>query len=203
MVPTDSELLTAWRGGDDDAAQQLVERHFDALCRFFRSKLGDDVDDLIQRTFLDCVESRDKIRDGAFRAYLFRVARNRLIDRIRKRSGQPEFDPHSSAVPDQAATTPSHAVVRQQEVRLLQRALRRLSLDHQVALGLYYWDSLTTPEIAVVLEVSPHTIRSRLTRARDRLRDEIRELAESPELCTSTLESLDDWATRMGAIRGE
>lgn len=202
-MSADDALLAAWRAGDLQAGDELVQRYFAPLYRFFSTRLGDEVEDLIQRTFLDCVESRDKIRDGAFRAYLFRVARNRLVDRIRKRSGQPDFDPHSSAVPDQAATTPSHAVVRQQEVRLLQRALRRLSLDHQVALGLYYWDSLTTPEIAVVLEVSPHTIRSRITRARDRLRDEIRELAESPELCTSTLESLDDWATRMGEFRGE
>ncbi len=199
-MSTDDALLRAWQTGDLQAGDELVQRYFAPLYRFFSLRLGDEVEDLIQRTFLDCVETRDKIRDGAFRAYLFRVARNRLIDRIRKRSGQPEFDPHSSAVPDSASTTPSRAVVQQQEVQLLQRALRRLTLDHQVALGLYYWDGLRTAEIAIVLGVSPHTVRSRLARARDQLRDEVRVLAESPSVCTSTLEGLDDWATRIGAL---
>ncbi len=85
-------------------------------------------------------------------------------------------------------------------MRILQRALRRLSLDHQIALGVYYWDNLTTPEIATVLDVSPHTVRSRLARARERLRQEVETIAGSPDLCTSTLESLEAWAQRVGDV---
>lgn len=46
---TDVELLEAWRGGDRRAGEQLFERHFDAVSRFFRNKLEFGVDDLIQR----------------------------------------------------------------------------------------------------------------------------------------------------------
>jgi DNA-directed RNA polymerase specialized sigma24 family protein len=55
---TDIELLEAWRGGDRRAGEQLFERHYAAVARFFRNKLEFGVDDLIQRTFLACVEGR-------------------------------------------------------------------------------------------------------------------------------------------------
>lgn len=197
---SDDVLLAAWAEGDTLAGDELVQRYFSRLYRFFSVRLGDEIDDLVQRTFLDCVASRDRIQEGGFRAYLFRVARNRLIDHLRHTLGQPEFDPHSSVLPDASATTPSLAVARQQEVRLLQRALRRLPLDQQITLGLYYWDGLTTPEIGIALDVSPHTVRSRLARARDGLRQHIESLAESPELSTSTIEGLEAWASKIGEL---
>ena len=51
------ELLEAWRGGDRRAGEQLFERHYAAVSRFFRKKLEFGVDDLIQRSFLACVEA--------------------------------------------------------------------------------------------------------------------------------------------------
>ena len=41
----DLELLEAWRAGDRAAGQRLIGRYFDSIARFFRSKLGDDVED--------------------------------------------------------------------------------------------------------------------------------------------------------------
>ncbi len=198
-MDSDEALLQAWRDGDRHMGDQLVQKHFPALHRFFRVRVGDDVDDLIQRTFLDCVTRRESIRAGGFRAYLFRVARNRLVDHIRQTSRQPDFDPHTSVVPDRC-TTPSLAIARHQEVRLIRQALRRLALDHQIALGLYYWDGLTTPEMADALEIPANTVRSRLSRARDRLREAVEAIAESPELCSSTLDGLETWAGKLGAL---
>src|SRR5690606_17645112 len=48
----DRELFEAWRTGDRAAGQQLIERHYDAIVRFFRTKAGPQTDDLVQRTFL-------------------------------------------------------------------------------------------------------------------------------------------------------
>lgn len=196
---SDEALLEGWRGGDRSAGDELVQRYFAKLYRFFGTRVGDEAEDLIQRTLLDCVAGRDGIRSGGFRAYLFRVARNRLVDHLRKGLSQPDFDPHTSVVPDSTGS-PSFAVARKEEVRLLQRALRTLALDHQIALGLYYWDGLTTPELAEVLEVSPHTVRSRLARARERLREQVEALASSAALSTSTLEGLETWAAKVGAL---
>ncbi|MCH9683177.1 MAG: hypothetical protein K0V04_17210 [Deltaproteobacteria bacterium] len=43
-MATDFELLDAWKGGDKAAGNALFQRHFDSVCRFFRSKVGEGVD---------------------------------------------------------------------------------------------------------------------------------------------------------------
>ncbi len=53
-------------------------------------------------------------------------------------------------------------------------ALRSLSIEFQMVLELTYWEDLSGAEIAVVLGVSPHTVRSRLSRARAALRSVLR-----------------------------
>ena len=60
--PEDLALLHAWHRGDDGAAETLLQRHFDTLYRFFRSKLDGPIDDLIQSTLLACIEQRDRFR---------------------------------------------------------------------------------------------------------------------------------------------
>ena len=137
------ELLEAWRTGDRDASEELIGRHFDPICRFFRGKLGGDVEDLIQRTFLDCVESRDHVTGGSFRAYLFRVAKNRLYDHLRAGLRQPQPAEVSLASLVDIATSPSQLVARSQEHQLLVAALRRIPLDYQIALELAYWEAMT------------------------------------------------------------
>src|SRR5687767_9859628 len=86
MAATDVELLEAWRGGDKPAGVELFERHFDAIYRFFRSKVDDAAEDLTQQTFLGCVRGKQVFRgDASFRTYLYTIARNRLYTHIRDR----------------------------------------------------------------------------------------------------------------------
>jgi RNA polymerase sigma-70 factor (ECF subfamily) len=190
-VQTDAELLAAWRSDDRAAGDELIRRHFESICRFFRAKLGDDVEDLIQRTFLDCVTARDRVEEGGFRAYLFAVARNRLYDHLRARHRGPErLDLSLRSLAD-LGTSPSQAVARDEQEHLLLAALRCIPLEFQIALELAYWEGLTGPEIATVLAIPANTVRSRLARARAAIRDEIERLATAPDLGRSTLHSLD------------
>jgi RNA polymerase sigma-70 factor (ECF subfamily) len=190
-VRSDAELLEAWRADDRAAGDELIRRHFDPICRFFRAKLGDDVEDLIQKTFLDCVTSRERVGEGGFRAYLFAVARNRLYDHLRARYRTPEAVDLSSRSLADLGTTPSQQVARDREEQLLLAALRRIPLEYQIALELAYWEGLSGPEIATVLAIPANTVRSRLARARAAVRDQIERLADAPELGHSTLSRLD------------
>jgi len=56
------------------------------LVRFFRSKVGDEYPDLVQRTFLGVVEGRERLADpGRFRQYLFSTAYNQLFKHLTRR----------------------------------------------------------------------------------------------------------------------
>ena len=76
----DVELLLAWRGGDEEAGNRLARRHFQDIYTFFRTKAPDGAEDLTQQTFLHAVRARDRVDErGGFRAYLFGIARHRLL----------------------------------------------------------------------------------------------------------------------------
>ncbi len=197
----DAELLGAWQAGDASAGNELVVRHFASVSRFFRNKLGDDVQDIIQRTFLDCVAKRDAIRDTpGFRPFLFAIAHRRLVDELRRRGRRPTFDPASESI---AALdmSPSHAMTADERERLLQRALCLLPLEQQVALELFYWERMRGKEIAEVLGVSAHTVRSRIARAKEALRTKLIEVAENSAVGHETAEGLETWARRVGDLQ--
>jgi len=179
-VRTDLELLGAWRGGDIAAGDVLVSRHWASISRFFRAKVGDDGADLISQTFLACVESKDKIEGDNIKAYLFGVARRRLADHLRKRVRAPAIDFTVSSLVD-LATGPATAVARRQRSELLRDGLARIPLDDQIALELSYFEAMSTREIADVLEIPENTVRSRLSRAREKLRAALAELATPDE----------------------
>ncbi len=199
MSAEDPELLERWREGDPASGNELFERHFRAVFRFFRAKVDEDLaEDLAQQTFLGLIAARDRagLHHG-FRAYLFGVARKTLLMHLRTRMRTaPAVDVSATAIADlQVSAATRIAVATEHE--LLARALRRLPLDFQIAVELYYWESLSTVEIAEVLEVPEGTVRSRLTRARSQLAEHIRAIAETPELARSTLVDLDAWVASL------
>ena len=137
---TDLELLDAWCAGDADAGDALIRRHFDAVCRFFRSKLGEDIEDLIQRTFQICTARRAELRqDGSFRGYLFGVARHLLLDHLRLRYRRGAHEDLSAHSLRDLGTSPSEAVARDERERLIHEALRRIPLEQRIILELAHW----------------------------------------------------------------
>lgn len=194
-MTTDAELLEAWATGDRNAANEMFERYFDPLYRFFRSKTSSNIEDLVQETFLAAVSQRERIRGAtSFRAYLFGIARNLLFQQFRRRRVRGEdVDVMSHSVED---VTPGASTVlgEKQEHRLLADALRRIPIDHQIALELKYWEKLTGPEIAETLGLTEPAVRSRLRRAKEALKAEIERLASSAALVQSTWAGLEQWA---------
>ena len=195
----DFGLLQAWRDGDEAAGEALFERHFDAIYRFFCNKVGRDVDDLVQQTFLGCLEARPRMRgDASFRTFLFAVARKQMLRHREGRYGGPGGPSFQDSRVADLDASPTQLVVDHQEQALLLRALRRLPLDLQIALELFYWDSLPSAELAEVLEIPHGTVRSRLRRARELLREQVERLTDDPTLAQSTLGDFERW---MGSVK--
>lgn len=177
----DEALLTAWAGGDDGAGAALYQRHFDALYRFFRTKAPADYEDLIQTTMLECVRSKERFRGEApFRAFLFGVARNCLLHHFRSRfRDRLDFDASRSSVAD-LDPRPSTIAARHAESHRLLEALRHIPIDLQLVLELHYWEEMTTRDLAIVLELPQGTVKSRLRRAREALREVLDSPATAP-----------------------
>jgi RNA polymerase sigma-70 factor (ECF subfamily) len=195
----DSELLVAWRAGDHAAGSELFDRHFESVRRFFATKVGSGVEDLVQQTFLACVGARDRLREEqGFRPYLFAVARSKLYDRLRETQRDASVDPSTLSVVD-LGLTPSVVVASREEEQIVKEALRRLPLDLQVALELYYFEGLRGSALARVLDIAEGTVRSRLRRGLDILRERIDELAKSPELRKQSASTLASWAEQINA----
>lgn len=197
----DFELLDAWRSGDLEAGSRLFDRHFESIHRFLRHKVGDDTDEVMQRTLLACVESRDRFRGASsFRTFLFGVARLELFSHYRRRrklDAQVDFESRSFFDLD---PSPSMVVARHKEQQLLHEALRRLPVDLQIALELHYWEGMSATEIGTVLEIPAGTVKSRLRRAKELLRETMEHLTLSKTQLESTLGDLDGWARSLGDV---
>jgi RNA polymerase sigma factor (sigma-70 family) len=194
----DAACLEAWRAGDRTAGQELFARYYEPVARFFINKVGDASADLIQRTFLACVEGLDRFRgDGSFRSYLFAVAYRQLCRHYRDNKGNRiDLDSVSAVALDPSL---SGLVVEREEMRLFLAGLRQVPLELQVVLELHYWEQCSVAEMATALAIPEGTVKSRLRRGREQLRAAVERLAARPELAASTVHGLETWAREVRA----
>lgn len=191
----DDTLFFAWRDGDTEAGRGLFARYYEAIACFFLSKVGDQTPDLVQRTFLGCLEGAKRYRgDGTFRSYLYGIAYKTLCKHYRERDRAAAHHDIEEATVHDLEPSPSALIADRQEQRLVLEALRRMPLQVQVILELFYWERLTGERIAEVLDMPVGTVRTKLRRGKIRLRELIEQLADSDELRRSTLANLDGWA---------
>lgn len=195
-MATDFDLLDAWRRGARAAADRLLRRHFDSIyCFFFNNKIDSGFEDLIKRTFLACVKSKDQFRgQSSFRTDLFTVARNELYRHFkRSRRERDASDLTTMSVLD-LETTPTRKIARHKE-QLSLEALRTIPVDLQICIELHYWEEFSTAELALVLRIPQGTAKSRLRRASEALEASMAELVgQGSPLHQSTMMNFDRWA---------
>ena len=167
----DAQLLEAWRGGDRGCGQLLMRRHYTVVLRYFELNATWAAEDLAQRTFMVLIENPERLRDPAsFRPYLLGIARRQLVMHKRAMARSRELGSFDDTAQSAPQTRMSTLMVRTQQQVILLRSLAALPSAPQLLLVLYYWQGIATPDLALHFEVNPITIRTRMTRARDRLR---------------------------------
>lgn len=191
----DEDLLRRWRDGDTQSGQALFARYYDRVSRFFANKVTTDRADLVQATFSACLDKIDGLeRAASFRSFLFSIARFELLHYYRRKSRREvELDAEQHTVCS-LDPTPSGVIAEHEEQRLLLEGLRRIPIDLQIVLELSYWEKLTSAEIGDMLSVPTGTVKSRVRRARERLEQELEQLADSRERLDSTMSNLANWA---------
>ncbi|KUN51305.1 RNA polymerase subunit sigma [Streptomyces canus] len=164
--------MTRSAAGDTAAFTPLVEAYSPALHGYFARRMPGAADDLLAEAWLQAFAARrtfDPSR-GSARGWLFGVARNVLAQHLR-RAGRQE------AVPGAEITDPWQAVDQRLDAAALAPALRRalaeLPVEEREMLLLVSWEQLTPAEAAAAVGIPAGTARSRLHRARGRLRDRL------------------------------
>jgi RNA polymerase sigma factor (sigma-70 family) len=201
MVPSDAELFGQWCAGDRRAGGQLFKRHFTTLYAFFGNTSVTGVDDLVQKTFLACVEGRDRIQDhSSFRAYMLGTARNVLYRAIDEwnRKGK-HFDHAVSSLHD-IDPSPSRVLAEKVEHRVLLEALRRIPIDNQIALQMYYLQGIRGPALAEILGIPEASVRSRIRRGLEKLNEVIAELGPATKLLDAPTEELEKWLESLAEV---
>lgn len=173
-MATDAQCLDAWRAGDASAGEELFERYFDGLYRFFANKVAHGIDDLVQETFLACAENRERVRDGSsFRAFVYGVAWRRLCRKWRDEYAQDAPMNLSRQSVADLGPSPSTGLRANEEQTALLNALWSIPAELQMVVELFYWEGLTSLEIGDAMGIPDGTARSRLRRAREQLREQM------------------------------
>ena len=193
----DAALVAAWQDGDQAAGAELFRQYYRPVLRFFQSKVGPQGADLVQRCFLRCLEVRARIRQGSsFRCFLFGVARHVLLEHYRSKRLGERIDFTERTVED-LGPTPTAEIAQGERTQQLLLALRRLPVEQQIVIELYYWEELNAREIAEIYALPEPTVRTRLRRAKLRLEQELGSVARSPGLVVETMANLETWAQRL------
>jgi RNA polymerase sigma-70 factor (ECF subfamily) len=184
----EAALVQRCAAGEEDACAALVDEHQRLVYQLALHLLGDHNEalDLSQEVFLRVFRTIHRFRgQSALRTWIYRIAINQARNRMRwwrrrRRGQQVSLDDHVRAhgeLPSESVTTSPERVYRQKEVAgRIWQALEALPFDQKTAIVLREIDGLSYDEIAFSLGVAVGTVKSRLARARESLRCELRGL---------------------------
>lgn len=169
----DDKLLKRAGRGDETAFLLLYERHREAVFRFaFRlSGTADVAEDVTHECFVHLIAHAadyDPTR-ASLRTYLCAAARNLTVSRLRRAGTEVPVD-DLAVEPAALAHDPLHVVLERELSTAVQRAVLSLSALQREAVILFEFEDLSLLEIAAVVGADVGTIKGRLHRARQRLR---------------------------------
>jgi RNA polymerase sigma-70 factor (ECF subfamily) len=169
----DVALVDAARAGSNDAFEALVDRYRAPVTRFaYRlTHDADEAHDIAQDAFLRAFRGlRDFRTDRPFARWLFVIARNASLDSIRRRRRNASFGPVDGEAP---ALGPEEFALRNDEAERVHEALAALPDGQRRALELFYLNGLRYREIASVLGIPLGTVKTYISRAKRRLREDL------------------------------
>ncbi len=198
VASSDKHLLAAWKEGDRRAGNELFQRHFEPIRRFFVNKTDGDVAELVQNTFVRCLDAAERFEGrSSFRTFLFAIAHNLLREHYRARVRDRRNEDLGELSIEDMGAGPSTILQAKREQQVLLRALRRIPFKDQVILELYYWEKLTAGQIGEIMDIPEDTARSRIRNGKKRLKAAIEDVASEPGIAESTAGDLDGWAEKI------
>lgn len=188
---TDNELVLRVRNGEAGAFDTLFERYYPRVFHFALRLDGNrsNAEDVAQAAFVKAYQSINGLRDGqAFLEWVYRIALNQVRDRAKQARRKPwmsfldlrrsEDTGEASREPVEFADStydPASVLTRKEMGVALKAAIAELPLEFREVLVLHHYQEMGLKEISSLLGVPDGTVKSRLGRARQRLRDAMAE----------------------------
>jgi RNA polymerase sigma-70 factor (ECF subfamily) len=173
-------LVDRAKRGDTDAFGRLYDRFQPEIVRYLSHRTGDAevAQDLAQQVFLKAWQAipRYEHRGAPFRAWLYRMAHNQMVDHFRARRPTSDLENVEIAEDPEAESF----VLAQEMNEHLQSALQRLSEDHRQVLVLRFLMEKSAREIGAIMGRKEVTVRGLQMRALHALRREIEEMGGLP-----------------------
>jgi RNA polymerase sigma-70 factor (ECF subfamily) len=178
VIVEDRQLIEECLRGRLEAFNELVRRYqdrlFNAVFRFLDN--AEDAQDVVQESFVSAWQALGRFKgDAKFFTWIYRIAINHAIDLKRKQKVSHSLEVHlheeMQPMDPSSGSRPDEAAERGEEAERLKRALNLVSSEHRLVLILKDIDGMKYEEMAEALDVPIGTIRSRLHRAREELRE--------------------------------
>ncbi len=180
MEKTDKSLIDAHLKGDSTAFGELVRRHGDSLLGYLTRISGnrEQAKDLFQETFKRVHEKAHTLRGNQFKGWLYTIATRLTMDcfrkgnRLRVVSLNQKLDcdgencrPLSAVAVAEKSDDPSEEAMKSEQKKLVRQAVESLPDRQRVTLVLAYYQGLSYPEVAAVLDCSVGTVKTQMFRA--------------------------------------
>ena len=185
MDAEDSELIVRSKDGDLQAFNFIVQRYQSQVLNLSARIIGDRgrAEDVTQETFISAYQAIGRFRGGSLPAWLMRIAANASRDSLRGSRRRPEQSldeslESQSFQPVSAEPSPEEHAERSELNKELQKAILALSDNQRAVLVLIDVQGFSYEETTEFVGVSIGTVKSRLNRARRRVRDILMERRE-------------------------
>ena len=174
---SDEDLMLDYAQGNADAFEVLYRRYKGPMYRYIlRQSAPQFADELFQDIWLKVISARTSYKiKAAFKTWLYRIARNRIIDHYRRQNIRP-LDNHSDSLPsirDNERVLPENQLESHRQRERLMKAIAELPNEQREAFLLKEEAGLAINQIADITGVSHETAKSRLRYAMKKLRQQL------------------------------
>ena len=173
---TEDQAVLRCQHGERDAFRYLVERYQDIVfgTAYNMTRNRALAEELAQDAFLSAWKGIRSFRRGRpFKPWLMRILVNTVMAHRRKRTVDTTPIGESEVEEESDAENPEDAAESRSEQQVLQRAIGELSPDHRQVVALRYFADMTVPEVARASGLAEGTVKSRLFRAHQALRQQL------------------------------
>ncbi|WP_312046286.1 sigma-70 family RNA polymerase sigma factor [Anaerotignum sp.] len=179
------QLISRAKQGDMTAFERLVEQHekivYNVTLRMMNH--SEDAKDISQEVWIKAYRSIENFDErSAFSTWIYRIAVNTCIDEMRKRKGKQCFSLDNELEDDEGSwkqeiadngDTPEESLMRKEMKSEIVTALETISEDYKTVFVLRDMQGLSYEEIAEITGLALGTVKSRISRARNNLKEEI------------------------------